>query len=125
MLPSGARGIEAYLASGAIKGVGPKTAQRIVAHFGDKTFEILDGDLGRLDEVPGLGPQAAPSPSSKAGAPARGDRELVTFLGEHGISPGLAARLRKVYGHSALAMVRAQPLPPDPGRARDRLLPRR
>lgn len=108
MLPTGARGIEAYLASGAVKGIGPVTARRIVRRFGDRAFEIMDNEINRLTEVPGIGRKTLKK-IRKGWSEARGDRELVTFLGEHGVSPGVAARLRKVYGESALATVRANP----------------
>ena len=107
-LPKGRRGMEAYLASGAVPGVGPKTAERIVAQFGDRTFDVLDETPARLAEVPGLGRKNLQR-IADGWRRARGDRELVAFLGEHGISPGLAPRLSKVYGGNALAIVRANP----------------
>lgn len=107
-LPTGERGIEVYLASGAIKGIGPKTAARIVAMFGERTFAVLDEDPGRLREVPGIGRKAALK--IVAGwRQGRGDRELIAFLGEHGLSPALAARLQKTYGQAALSVVRTNP----------------
>ena len=108
MLPTGVKGIEVYLASGALKGIGPVTAQRIVRHFGEKTFDVLDSDIGRLAEVPGIkGKTLAKIKEAWKGD--RGDRELVTFLGEYGVSPAIAARLRRTYEENALAIVRANP----------------
>lgn len=107
-LPTGERGIEVYLASGAVKGIGPKTAARIVAMFGDRTFEILDENPERLREVPGVGRKALLKIIA-GWRQGRGDRELIAFLGEHGLSPALAARLQKVYGEAALSIVRTNP----------------
>ncbi len=107
-LPSGRKGIEVYLASGAMKGIGPVTARRIVETFGEQTFEILDADISRLREVPGIGLKTLEN-IEREWREARGDRELVTFLGNHGVSPAMAARLRKTYGENALATVRANP----------------
>ncbi len=107
-LPTGERGIVAYLGSGAVKGVGPKTAERIVATFGDRTFDVLDQTPGRLGEVPGMG-RKTQLKIAQSWRLARGDRELVTFLGEHGLPPSLAARLHKTYGDAALSVVRANP----------------
>ncbi|MCE5230165.1 ATP-dependent RecD-like DNA helicase [bacterium] len=107
-LPTGERGIEVYLASGAIKGIGPKTAARIVAMFGEHTFEILDEEPNRLREVPGIGRKAV-SRIIAGWKQGRGDRELIAFLGEHGLTPALAARLQKAYGQAALSIVRTNP----------------
>ncbi len=107
-LPSGARGIEAYLASGALKGIGPVLARRIVAEFGEKTFEILDRDVEQLRRVKGITRIRFES-LKRAWTQSRGDRELTTFLGDHGIAPSWAARLRRAYGDSALSIVRSNP----------------
>lgn len=107
-LPSGLRGIKAYLQSGSVKGIGPVMAGRIVARFGEKTFEVLDAHPERLREVPGIGTRTLKKIIA-AWRSASGDRELITFLGEHGIAPGVAARMRKVYGDRALSIVRANP----------------
>ena len=108
-LPTGVKGIEVYLASGAIKGVGPVTAKRIVETFGEATFDVLDNDLDRLVEVRGIKKGKTLQKISAGWRAARGDRELITFLGEHGVSPTIAARLRKFYGEKALSIVRANP----------------
>ena len=108
MLPTGCRGIEVYLASGAVRGIGPVTARRIVQTFGETTFDVLDNHIERLREVQGIKGKSL-GKIKEAWGTARGDRELVTFLGENGISPALAARLRRVYGENALAVVRSNP----------------
>jgi len=107
-MPTGARGIEAYLSSGAIKGVGKVIAKRIVAKFGDKTFEIMEENMTRLREVQGIS-QRKVTEITHSWRESRLDRELITFLGEHGISPAWASRLRKAYGGAALSIVRSNP----------------
>jgi exodeoxyribonuclease V alpha subunit len=58
--PATIQGIRRYLGSGLIKGIGPKMAERIVDHFGQATLQVIEEALGRLVEVPGLGPSARP-----------------------------------------------------------------
>ena len=60
MLPATIAGLEKYLGSGLIKGVGPVTARRIVKQFGLDTLEVIEGEPERLGEVPGVGPGASP-----------------------------------------------------------------
>ena len=55
ILPNSVLGIEKYLASGVISGIGPVTAKKIVDFFGERTLEILDNDIGRLREINGIG----------------------------------------------------------------------
>ena len=59
VMPAGAQAIEQYLSSRVIKGIGPRTASRIVRLFGDETFEIMERHPERLAEVPGISPQKA------------------------------------------------------------------
>jgi exodeoxyribonuclease V alpha subunit len=107
-LPTGAKGMLAYLASGAIKGVGPVMAGRVIDAFGEDAFRVLDETPDRLGRVRGISGKTLAK--IKAGwREARGDRELITFLGDHDIAPGVAARLRKAYGERALSVVRSNP----------------
>jgi len=101
-------GIEKYLGSGLIKGVGPRTAQKIVAHFGRETIKILDHDPSRLVEVPGLGESKANTVIEGL----KGKREMqntMVFLHGHGITPGFAARIYRYYGENTIEMVRQNP----------------
>jgi exodeoxyribonuclease V alpha subunit len=107
-LPTGRRGIEAYLSSGAIKGVGEVIARRIVEAFGEETFEVLEGDIDRLRGVAGVNAKRF-AQIRQSWSERRGDRELVVFLGDHGISPAWAGRLRRAYGDAALSIVRSNP----------------
>lgn len=107
-LPTGTRGIEAYLSSDAIRGIGPVIAARIVERFGADTFRVLDEDIDQLRRVKGISPRKL-SQLKVSWQNAREDRELITFLGEYGISPAWAHRLKKVYGGAALSIVRSNP----------------
>ncbi len=107
-LPVSESGIIAYLSSGAVKGVGPKTAEKIYEQFGESTFEIMDHDIDRLNEVPKIGRKGV-ARIKAAWKHACGDRELIAFLGEHGVSPAFASRLFRTYGESALSIVKNNP----------------
>lgn len=106
--PTTGPAIERYLGSGLIKGIGPKTAAKIVEHFGDKTLEILDRTPQRLAEIASIG-------EKKVGAiieswdEQRGVADVMMFLNSHGISPLFAARIFKIYGTDAIKTVSADP----------------
>ena len=107
-LPAGLVGIRHYLASGLIKGVGPKTAERIVEAFGDDTFTILDNDPERLSAVKGIGKRTAIG-IQEAWSEHRGIRDLIMFLQPHGVSTAYAVRIYKFYGKHALSVVQENP----------------
>jgi len=107
-VPVEVAGIEKYLGSGLIKGVGPRTAAKIVAHFGRETIEILDHDPSRLGEVPGLGEAKVKTVIDGL----KGKREMqntMVFLHGHGITPGFAARIYRYYGENTVETVRQNP----------------
>lgn len=107
-LPAGLVGIRHYLASGLIKGVGPKTAERIVEAFGDDTFAILDNEPERLSAVKGIGKRTAKG-IQEAWSEHRGIRDLIMFLQPHGVSTAYAVRIYKFYGKHALSVVQENP----------------
>ncbi|WP_160714240.1 ATP-dependent RecD-like DNA helicase [Halodesulfovibrio sp. MK-HDV] len=107
-LPAGLVGIRHYLASGLIKGVGPKTAERIVEAFGDETFAILDNEPERLSAVKGIGKRTAIG-IQEAWSEHRGIRDLIMFLQPHGVSTAYAVRIYKFYGKHALSVVQENP----------------
>ena len=107
-LPTGLKGIETYLSSGAIKGVGPVIAGRIVEAFGEKTFEIIEKDVERLKKIKGITRNRFED-IKRSWAESREDRELITFLGDHGIPASWAHRLQRVYGQAALSVIRSNP----------------
>jgi exodeoxyribonuclease V alpha subunit len=106
--PSSATGIEHFLGSGAVKGIGKVTAARIVATFGVATLEILAKAPQRLAEVPGIGRKKA-ADIGAAYAELAGIRELMLFLESQGISANYAARIQAVYGNLALERIKNNP----------------
>src|SRR5690606_18250840 len=106
--PSTAPAIEKYLASGLIKGIGPKTASRIVEHFGDTTLDILDANPGRLAEVTGLGKKKA-DVIKASWKEQRGVADVMMFLNTHGVSPPFASKIYKQYGVDAIKVVSKDP----------------
>ena len=101
-------GMERYLGSGLIKGIGPELARRIVKHFKAKTLEIIENDPRRLREVPGIGPDRLEKIVS-AWEAQRQVNEIMLFLHGHNITTNLAVKIYKTYGDHALEVVRDNP----------------
>ena len=108
LLPNTLVGVERYLASGSIKGVGPKYAQRIVAAFGMDTLRVLDETPERLAEVSGLGKKLRESIAT-SWKEQKAVREVMVFLQAHGASPALANRIYKRYREKSIDVVSRQP----------------
>src|SRR5215207_5274868 len=106
--PTGAEGIEKYLASGQMRGIGPAMAKRIVAAFGVNTFEIIEATPERLTEVAGIGPWRA-SRIVAGWAEQKAVREIMIFLHAHGVGTARAVRIFKTYGHSAIQVMTEDP----------------
>ena len=106
--PASAAALEKYLGSGLIKGVGPKTAKKIVTHFGDKALEIFEGQIERLTEITGIA-QKKLDMISGAWAEHRAIRDVMMFLQSHGISTLFAVRIFKEYGDNAIPYVTEDP----------------
>lgn len=106
--PSSLEGIEKYLASGLIKGIGPTCARRLVARFGTKVFEILDHYSKRLEEVPGIGPERR-ARLKAAWEEQKSVRAIMVFLHSHGMGTSRAMRIYQIYGDEAIAVIRANP----------------
>jgi len=106
--PESAEGIERYLASGLIKGIGPAYAGRLVAKFGKDVFTVIAEKPARLREVEGIGRerQRAITESFRA---QKAVREIMVFLHSHGVSSSRAYRIFKTYGEEAIAKVQADP----------------
>lgn len=106
--PSTLVGLERYLGSGLIKGVGPKLAARIVKKFGMDALSVLDTDPRRLAEVPGIGAQRAQD-VQEAWTAQHGISNVMVLLQTHGASPALAVRIYRRYGARAAAMLQQHP----------------
>jgi exodeoxyribonuclease V alpha subunit len=106
--PSTLVGIEKYLGSGLVKGIGPVTARRLVERFGLDTLRIIDEDASRLHEVPGLG-RTRIAAIQVAWRAQRSIRDVMVFLQSHGVSAAFAARIYKQYESRAIAVVRDNP----------------
>ena len=106
--PSTLEGIQKYLGSGLIKGVGAVSAKRIVAHFGAETLEIIDADPQRLAEVPRLGKKRVEL-IAEAWGDQRQIKDVMVFLQSHGITTGYAVKIFKQYGQESIQKVRSNP----------------
>src|ERR671912_5040 len=109
--PTGVEGIEKYLASGQMRGIGPAMAKRIVAAFGIDTFEIIEANPERLTEVQGIGPWRA-SKIVSGWAEQKAVREIMIFLHAHGVGTARAVRIFKTYGHEAIKVMTEAPSGP-------------
>ena len=108
LLPSGAEGIRRYLGSGLIKGIGLKTAERLIAHFATETLEVIEKAPHRLVEVPGIGMGKARL-IEEAWREHHAVRALMTFLQDLDIKPVYGAKVYKTYGSEALEILRNDP----------------
>ncbi|SDU20274.1 SF1B family DNA helicase RecD2 [Desulfobacula phenolica] len=106
--PATAAALEKYLGSGLIKGVGPKTAKKIVMHFDRQTLDIFEENIERLTEVPGIA-QKKLDMISQAWTEHKSIREVMMFLQSHGISTLFAVRIYKKYGDDAIKIVTQDP----------------
>jgi exodeoxyribonuclease V alpha subunit len=108
LLPSGVEEIRRYLGSGLIKGIGPKTTERLIAHFKKETLTVIEDTPLRLAEVPGIGPGKAER-IGQAWREHHAVRSLMGFLQDHGIKAAYGAKVYKTYGPEALQILRNDP----------------
>jgi exodeoxyribonuclease V alpha subunit len=108
MIPATIAGIERYLSSGLIKGIGPVMAQRLVAKFGEETLEVIGHDIERLREVDGIADKRIEM-IKKAWEEQKEIRDVMVFLQGYGVSPAYATKIFKQYGREAIAVVRENP----------------
>ncbi len=101
-------GIIAYLSSGQIKGIGPKTAEHIYDAFGDMALEVLDKEPERLLTISGIS-QVKLKKICDSYLANRGARDVVAFLSPHGITPNRAVKLYKQYGDKTMDIVKNHP----------------
>ena len=108
VMPATLQGIEKYLGSGLIKGIGPVMAERIVGRFGTATLDIIGSTPQRLCEVEGIGPSRIAT-ISQAWREQHGIRDLMLFLQSHDVGAGHAAKIYKQYGTAAMQVIRDNP----------------
>ncbi|WP_254217219.1 ATP-dependent RecD-like DNA helicase [Synechococcus sp. CCY 9618] len=106
--PTTAEGIEKYLGSGMIRGIGPIYASKLVAVFGDQVFEVIEQTPERLREVPGIGKVRA-GRIAQAWADQKVVREIMVFLHSHGVGTARAVRIFKTYGNDAVQVMAENP----------------
>jgi exodeoxyribonuclease V alpha subunit len=106
--PATLKGIEKYLGSGLIKGIGPATARRLVETFGLDTLEIIEKEPEKLAECPGIGPSKADKISS-GWFLQRSIQDIMIFLQGHGISPAYAVKIYKKYDREAVRKISENP----------------
>jgi exodeoxyribonuclease V alpha subunit len=106
--PSSVEGIEKYLGSGMIRGIGPVYAKKLVHAFGDKVFDVIEAEPARLREVDGIGPVRAERIAA-AWAEQKVVREIMVFLHSHGVGTARAVRIFKTYGADAVQVMSENP----------------
>jgi len=108
VLPSSVKGIEKFLSSGLIWGVGPVLAKSIIQKFGDRTIDILTNNPNKLKEVEGIGPVKLRE-IKRSWAEHEDIRELIIFLQEHNISTTLATKIYRQYGDKSFHVLKTNP----------------
>ncbi len=107
-VPATVYGIRRYLGSGMIKGLGPKMADRIVEKFGEKTLDIIEHQIQRLEKVEGIGTKRI-ALIQQAWKDQKKIREVMLFLQSHGVSTGYATKIYKTYHNRSIAIVQQNP----------------
>ncbi len=107
-VPASVYGIEKYLGSGLIKGIGPVMAKRIVKRFGKKTLDVIEEEIEKLAEVDGIGKKRIQM-VKKAWDDQKEIREVMLFLQTHGVSSGYATKIFKQYGDRSIQVVKENP----------------
>lgn len=106
--PATIAGIQKYLGSGLIKGVGPVTARRIVDHFGERTLDVIEGDISRLCEVKGIAAKRVEL-IQRAWQEQQAIKQVMLFLQSHNVSTHFAVKIFKQYGAEAIGVVERTP----------------
>ena len=108
VMPATAYGIEKYLGSGLVKGIGPKFAQLIVGHFGTDTIEVIETDIERLYEVPGIGKKRVQK-IRESWEKQKDIKNVMLFLQGFGVSTAYAAKIYREYGKESIDKVKENP----------------
>lgn len=107
-MPATVFGIEKYLGSGLIKGVGPKFAKRIVQKFGTETIEVIESDEKRLLEVEGIGKKRIQM-IHESWEKQKEIKNIMLFLQDHGVSTAFAGKIYRQYGNESIQIVKENP----------------
>jgi len=108
VLPDSLVGIEKYLSSGIIMGIGPVTAKKIVEKFGEKALDILDNDMDRLTEIEGIGEKKIRI-IYESYSKQREVKNIMVFLQTYGVTANQCVKIYKKYGNNAVSVVRENP----------------
>ncbi len=108
VVPATVKGIERYLGSGLIKGIGPVMARRLVERFGDATLDVIERNIERLHEVEGIGRKRVEMITT-AWAEQKEVRNVMLFLQGHEVSSSHAARIYRQYGRDSIGVVKENP----------------
>ena len=108
VMPATAYGIEKYLGSVLVKGIGPKFAKLIVGHFGTNTIEVIETDIERLYEVPGIGKKRVEK-ISESWEKQKDIKNVMLFLQGFGVSTAYAAKIYRQYGKESIDKVKENP----------------
>ena len=106
--PATLKGMEKYLSSGLVEGIGPHFAKRIVKHFGAEVFDVIEETPERLREVPGIGSKRAGN-LAEAFRKQKAIRNLMVFLQDHDVSATIAVKVYKEYGDESLRVLKDNP----------------
>ncbi|TPW15460.1 MAG: exodeoxyribonuclease V alpha subunit, partial [Halothiobacillaceae bacterium] len=106
--PSSLEGIERFLNSGLVQGIGPHFAKELLNRFGERVFEVIEREPQRLSEIPGLGKKRR-AQLLASWAEQRAVRDIMVYLQSHGIGPARAVRIYKTYGDEAIHKVQENP----------------
>lgn len=107
-MPATIFGIEKYLGSGLIRGVGPQYAKRIVQKFGTDTIAVIETDINRLLEVEGIGKKRIQQ-IKESWERQKEIKNVMLFLQEHGVSTSFAAKIYKQYGNESIGIIKENP----------------
>ena len=108
MPPTTVEGIEPYLGSGLVKGIGPILAKKLVGQFGTEVLNVIEYRSPELQRVDGIGLKRR-EPIKRAWREAKQVREIMLFLHGRGVSTSRAVRIFKAYGQQAIEKVRSNP----------------
>ena len=108
VIPATVYGIRKYLGSGLIKGVGPVMADRIVKRFGEKTLDVIENDIARLNEIEGIGDKRIDM-IKRAWDEQKEIRDVMLFLQSHEVSSGYATKIFKQYKNRSIEVVTENP----------------